>query len=175
MEQCWKQYHKAGASYFNWYGHFIAVTIRSVLCKIVIFTRSLLLGLGTRLTPRASRHFEVERKCELVERLDLVHIHHGHWAEIATFHYSPSKTGTALECLHLSRMVHLNPWFEASPWWWIFACVSLSHFSGFNAEIVHHKLAIATRLFSNLKIIHLRTCTCTCTIHSMHMANILPY
>ena len=39
------------------------------------------LGLGTGLTPRVctvSHHFEVERKCELVERLDLVHIHHGH-------------------------------------------------------------------------------------------------
>ena len=41
------------------------------------------LFLGTTLTPRTSRRFEVERKCELVERLDLVHIHRGHRAEIA--------------------------------------------------------------------------------------------
>ena len=40
-----------------------------------------ILGLGTRLTPcvcaamlHAMRHFEVERKCELIERLDLVHV-----------------------------------------------------------------------------------------------------
>ena len=39
-----------------------------------------------RLTPcvcTASCHFDVERKCELVERLDMVHIRHGHRAEMA--------------------------------------------------------------------------------------------
>ena len=38
------------------------------------------MGLGTRLTPcvcTASHRFEVERKCELIERLDLVHIADG--------------------------------------------------------------------------------------------------
>ena len=66
----------------KWYGHFIAVT---VCCAARNFGfRSfpgLFLSLGTRLMPRvcaASRHFEVERKCELVETLDLVYINHGH-------------------------------------------------------------------------------------------------
>ena len=43
----------------------------------------------------ASRHFEVERKCELIERLDLVHIYDGSLQGTSLFFLLERKSGPA--------------------------------------------------------------------------------
>ena len=64
---------------YKWYGHFVAVSMRGPQRRA-----KLLLSLVPRPISGSgndtnvcecttSRHFEVERKCELIERLDLVH------------------------------------------------------------------------------------------------------
>ena len=64
----------------KWYGRFIAVSMRGAqrlakLCFLLVPRP--ISGSGNEINAVCACHFEVERKCELIERLDLVHIADG--------------------------------------------------------------------------------------------------